>query len=128
MFKKGKKFKIAFLIIAVLIILYTFFVPESLATTFNTDTYKPESTTDASNASEIERIGNIAIGAVRAVASIVSVIVLIVIGIKYFLGSVEEKAEYKRTMFPYVIGAFLVFSINIIIEIVMNVANGILII
>ncbi len=126
MFKKGKILKIAFLIIAVFIILYTFFVPESLATTFNTNTYAPTSTTDASNASEIQRIGNIAIGAVRAVASIVSVIVLIVMGIKYLLGSVEEKAEYKKTMFPYVIGALLVFSINIIIEIVIGVAKGIL--
>ena len=32
------------------------------------------------------------------------------IGIKYMLGSVEEKAKHKQTLMPYLIGAVLVFS------------------
>ena len=35
---------------------------------------------------------------------------LLIIGIKYILGSVEEKAEYKQTMWPYVLGAVLIFA------------------
>ena len=33
-----------------------------------------------------------------------------VIGIKYMMGSAEEKAEYKKTMIPYLIGAVLLFA------------------
>ena len=35
---------------------------------------------------------------------------LSIIGIKYIMGSVEEKAEYKQTMWPYVVGAILIFA------------------
>ena len=52
----------------------------------------------------------------------VSVIVLAVLGIKYMLGSASEKAEYKKRMMPYLIGAICLFSAssiaNIIYEIV----------
>ena len=35
---------------------------------------------------------------------------LIVLGIKYMMGSAEERAEYKKTLFPYFIGAVLIFA------------------
>lgn len=41
---------------------------------------------------------------------IISVITLMVIGIKYMLGSAEERADYKNTLKPYVIGAVLLFG------------------
>ena len=31
-------------------------------------------------------------------------------GIKYMMGSAEEKAEYKKVMLPYIIGAVLIFA------------------
>ena len=44
------------------------------------------------------------------VGVIVSVITLMVLGIKYMFGSIEEKAEYKKTAIYYIIGAVLIFS------------------
>lgn len=55
-------------------------------------------------------IGNRIIGMVQAIGSIASVIVLVILGIKYMMGSAEEKAEYKKTFIPYIIGAVLVFA------------------
>lgn len=52
------------------------------------------------------------------VGSGLSVIVLVALGIKYMLGSVEEKAEYKKTMLPYVIGAVIVFAASSITGVV----------
>ena len=46
------------------------------------------------------------------VGVILSVIILVMIGIKYMLGSVEEKADYKKSMIPYLIGALMVFSVT----------------
>ena len=54
-----------------------------------------------------------------------SVVVLIVLGIKYMMGSVEEKAEYKRTMMPYLIGAVFIFSASAISSVVYNVVKDI---
>ena len=52
---------------------------------------------------------------VAIVGSGIAVIALIVLGIKYMMGSVEEKAEYKKTMMPYVIGALMVFGASAIV-------------
>ena len=41
------------------------------------------------------------------------------------LGSVEEKAEYKKTMIPYVIGAILLFATSNLLGIVDSVSKGI---
>lgn len=49
---------------------------------------------------------------IQMVGVILSVIILVMIGIKYMLGSVEEKADYKKSMIPYLIGAFMVFSVT----------------
>lgn len=37
-------------------------------------------------------------------------IILAVLGIKYMTGSLEEKAEYKKTMIPYLVGAVIIFA------------------
>lgn len=48
------------------------------------------------------------LGAVTAIGIGAAVIILVVIGIKYLVGSAEERAEYKKTMIPYIVGAILV--------------------
>ena len=55
-------------------------------------------------------IGTI-LGIIQVIGSIVSVAILAVLGIKYMVGSVEEKAEYKKELPTYVIGAVLLFGI-----------------
>lgn len=60
--------------------------------------------------SGVIKIGNVIVWLVRTVGESIAVIMLMVIGIKYVLGSVEEKAEYKQSMWPYVLGAVLIFA------------------
>ena len=53
------------------------------------------------------------INALRFIGIFLAIGVLMIIGIKYITGSLEEKAAYKKTMIPYLIGCFLLFrSIN----------------
>lgn len=55
-------------------------------------------------------LGKTIIGAIQAVGTIISVAILVILGIKYVMGSVEERAEYKKSMIPYLIGAILLFA------------------
>lgn len=55
-------------------------------------------------------IGNVIVGVVRTVGEAIAVVMLAIIGLKYVMGSVEEKAEYKQTMWPYILGAVLIFA------------------
>ena len=59
---------------------------------------------------DTESIGNEIIGIIQAIGSVVSVGVLMILGIKYMLGTTEERASYKRTMLPYIIGVILIFA------------------
>ena len=54
----------------------------------------------------VKSLGQQILGIVQLVGSIAAV----VLGIKYMMGSAEEKAEYKKTMIPYIIGAVLIFA------------------
>ena len=65
----------------------------------------------------LEKVNTI-VSVIETVGVISSVIILIVIGIKYMLGSVEERADYKKTMIPYLIGAFMVFTVSLIPQII----------
>ena len=65
----------------------------------------------------IEKV-NVIVSVLEAVGVILSVIILIVIGIKYMLGSVEERADYKKTMIPYLIGAFMILTVSLIQQII----------
>ncbi|MBR3254881.1 MAG: TrbC/VirB2 family protein [Clostridia bacterium] len=59
---------------------------------------------------QLNGIGANVLQILAIIGSGLSIIFLIILGIKYMLGSIEEKAQYKKTMFPYVIGAILVFG------------------
>lgn len=78
-----------------------------------------------SGADEIMSVGNKIIGVLQFVGSAISVIVLVVLGVKYMLGSVEEKAEYKKTMLPYFLGAIFVFGITNILGILNSIVGNI---
>ena len=51
-----------------------------------------------------------AAGWIRNISVIAAVIIIMIIGVKYILGSVEEKAEYKKTFMPLIIGIILVVA------------------
>lgn len=44
------------------------------------------------------------------VATAISVLVGIILGIKYMMGSVEEKAKYKELLLPYLAGCVAVYG------------------
>lgn len=126
---KIKKRKIEMILIVIILIFIMFNIGISnmaFAIDFDSGIYKPSSTDQVLNAEKLQDIGNTIIGTVRTVGSLISVIVLIILGIKYMIGSVEERAEYKKTMTPYVIGAVLVFGITNILAIVVDLTKKLL--
>ena len=60
------------------------------------------------------------INVVSIVGSGIAIIALIILGVKYMMGSVEEKAEYKKTMMPYFIGAIFVFAASALVGVIYN--------
>lgn len=136
--KSNKMIKIIFLIMLLIIMIFFMTNVVQAATDtdvnidFNPDDWKPNSgegvseeqgTTGALQANKLMNIGNAIVGIVQIVGSFTSVIVLIIIGIRYMMGSVEERAEYKKAMTPYIIGAVMVFAITNILSIVVGIVQ-----
>ena len=65
------------------------------------------------------------IGTIVTIGVVISVVTLCILGIKYMVGSVEERAEYKKTMIPYIIGAVLLFATSSIVGIIANIVQSI---
>ena len=85
----------------------------------NPDIYKL--TGEDANTDDVMNIIGKIITIVNIIGAIISVGAIAVIGIKYILGSVEERAEYKKVMTPYLIGAFFVFASTTVVNIVYNI-------
>lgn len=64
------------------------------------------------------------INVVSIVGSAAAIVTLIILGIKYMMGSAEEKAEYKKTLLPYIIGAAMVFGASIFTGVIYNFMKG----
>ncbi len=74
---------------------------------------------------QIKNVGSSIVGILQTVGIVLSVVVLIVLGIKYMMGSAEEKAEYKKSMMPYIIGAALIFAASALAQVIFNFFTGI---
>ncbi len=61
---------------------------------------------------------------IKIVGILVSVGTLMVIGIKYMIGSIEEKAKYKQTLIPWIVGAILVFAMTSLPSVLYDISKG----
>ena len=67
---------------------------------------------------EVKKIINRFIGAAQIIGVFVAVAMLIILGMKFMIASAEEKAEIKKHLTVYVIGAVSMFGAAGILEIV----------
>lgn len=73
---------------------------------------------------QVVTLGATIVTIMQTVGVVVAVVVLLILGIKYMMGSAEEKAEYKKTMIPYIVGAVLIFASTTIVKVVYNIATS----
>lgn len=78
---------------------------------------------DTSKLGDIKPIGGSILSVLSIIGSGLSIIFLIILGIKYMMGSIEQRAQYKKTLLPYVIGAIFVFAASSIAGLVYNMFN-----
>lgn len=63
-----------------------------------------------SQSDQLSKLGGKVLSALQVIGFIAGAIILVVLGLKYMMGSLEEKAEYKKTMIPYLVGAIIVIA------------------
>lgn len=90
--------------------------------TIDTDNFKPGELTD-SDYEEAFRMTSTIVGALTTVGIVIAVSGIIILGLKYMMGSVEQKADYKKTMVPYLVGCILIFCTSTIVSIIYRLAS-----
>lgn len=78
---------------------------------------------NTSNLTEVQTVGNNSLKVLGIIGSAAALIFMIILGIKYMMGSTEERAVYKRTLLPYLIGAIFVFGASVIATFIYNMFN-----
>lgn len=81
--------------------------------------YKPNNPTTDDAVEVVQKVG-IVLGFIRNLSVVVSVIALMIIGLKYMFGSVEQKANYKATLVPYVIGCIMAICGTTLVSFIYN--------
>ena len=121
--KRKSKLVVGLLIITMLVL--------TVSTTVSASVYTPKDfeesgyiQTTGTGADNVKSVGGKIVGLIRVVGTIVAVGMIIVLGIKYMMGSAEERAEYKKTLFPYFIGAVLIFAATSLTDVIYQWASN----
>lgn len=69
--------------------------------------------------SMLKLVGSV-LGFLRWAAIIGGVVIITILGIKYMMGSLEEKAEYKKSMIPLIVGIVVVMGATFIAKLLFD--------
>lgn len=123
---KNKIVKIVYIFIATFVILGALHIgvcEAATATPFdNPDAWKPTIEDDKDFTAKAGKV----LAVINVVGIIISVLVLAGLGIKFMLGSVEEKATYKKDFIPYLVGAFMLAAATSLPNVIYSITEIIL--
>ena len=107
-------------IISILFLAFMFLglINSAYAIEVNPDAVIPGKGQETAESKELAEKGGKLLGIVSTVGIVLAVVAIMVIGIKFMMGSVEEKAQYKEHIKPYIIGVSLVFCISTILRVI----------
>lgn len=77
---------------------------------------KPSDFQDATTTNKLNTI----LGMIKYFGIFLAVGILMFLGIKYMIASAAEKAEFKKSMVPYVVGLVILLSAVVIIQIIQS--------
>lgn len=105
----NKKLKKALILLFITTIVFFNITPISMAATEGLiEVNKIQANGNAEAAGDmVEVVGRI-LGLVRNIAVVLAVIIIAYLGIKFIMGSPEEKSEYQKSFIPLVVGIVVV--------------------
>lgn len=116
--RKNNKLITSIMLIAILLVICS----TTIFAKVNINNIKSDDSS-AGGASEIAEIGSYVFSGITSIGIVLSVVIVAIIGIRYMLGSADERAEYKKSMMPYLIGAALVFGASTIAKAIVGLAS-----
>lgn len=113
------------LIVLMNLILILFVISNTVLASGLIDTFDKSISTSGGGTETIKDKGGRIIGIIQVIGTMLAVGMLIILGIKYMMGSADQKAEYRKSMLPYIIGSILIFGFSNITQVIYNWAKEI---
>lgn len=82
-------------------------------------------TSETIDTNKLSDVSNIIYNALFLIGMVIAVAMASILGIKFMLGSAEEKADIKDSLVPFIIGCIVVFGAFGIWKIFINIGNSI---
>lgn len=82
--------------------------------------------TGKASSSKVATTGRTILGYIQVVGTLIAVGVLMFLGIKYMTASASEKADIKKSIIPYIIGAIILLAAVNILPIIETVGKGLI--
>lgn len=79
------------------------------------------------NQEKIQEVSNSIYNILLVIGICIATVVIVILGIKFIIGSVEEKSQIKELLIPFIIGCVVVFGAFAIWKIVVNIGNYIIV-
>lgn len=112
-----KIMKLVILIISILCI-FSLITPKYAFADIDTDSFNPyEIDKNGVDQQTVTKYTNNIYSILYIVAIVVAVIALMILGLKYIVGSATQKADYKKTLVPVIIGICIIVFITTILGI-----------
>ena len=112
--------KKAYKVLSVLVIAVMILAISSNVFAVSIDSIKSNATLSGGLGTELTNAGSQVFTIITSVGMILAVVMMAIMGIKYMMESSEGKAEYKKNMMPYLVGAICVFGASTIAKIVVG--------
>lgn len=90
--------------------------PSGGYTIIDTNKYAPDN--EPMDSPRAAAIAGTVLNVVQVIGIIIAVGCISIVGIQYMVGSVEQKAEYKKTMTAMIVGAILLVSTTTIVKVI----------
>lgn len=82
--------------------------------------------TSPANGSKIATSGREILGYIQVIGTLIAVGVLMFLGIKYMTASASEKADIKKSIIPYIVGAVVLLTAVNILPIIETIGKGLI--
>lgn len=122
------KMKLISMVVVIMIMIFTLlsvvyevkadFNPENIINKVGTEA----NTVDVDTTSLNSKAGKI-LAYIRNIAVIAGVIIITILGVKYMTGSLEEKAEYKKSFIPLIVGIIVIMAATAIATTIFSIAS-----
>ena len=104
----SKKLKKALILLFITTIVFFNITPISMATTGLIQVNTIQANGNSAAADDMVVVVGRILGLVRNIAVVLAVVIIAYLGIKFIMGSPEEKSEYQKSFIPLVVGIVVV--------------------